>query len=79
MVVYPLLYINITIYVYIMLTFKCLNLLSISATLACIVGLFQRTCLPIHPAAFTPELVHVAKSLYCCLYTHIFVIYLYVV
>ena len=57
MVIYTLLYINIEIYVEFILTFKLLNCFIISATLACNVGLFQRTCLLIHPAAVTPDLV----------------------
>ena len=57
MVCYPLLYINIKMYVYLILTFNFLSFLLISATLACNVGLVQRTCLLIHPAAYTPDLV----------------------
>ena len=60
-----------------MLIFKLSNLLLISTTLACNVGLFQRTCLLIHPAASTPELVQ-CSFVYGGLYTHWFALCLYV-
>ena len=68
-VIYPSSYICICYSNYFsILTFRLLNLLLISSVLAFKVGLFQRTCLLIHPAVFTPGLVQ--SSLVLCLFMY---------
>ena len=57
-------------YVYVILTCIFWNYLFISATLACNVGLFQRTCLLIHPAVVTPDLVQPSLCLRLSTYAY---------
>ena len=67
-------------FLFLSLTFELLNILSVSATLACNVGLFQIIGLLIQPAALTPDLVQTPFLSYLyisiCIYTYI---YIYVV